>query len=69
VVWGAGAKAVGLLNTLHIAIDDGIRYVVNPRKSRRFVLGPAQQIVPPEHLRDYRPDVVIVMNAEYIREI
>jgi C-methyltransferase C-terminal domain len=49
VVRGAGAKAVGLLNMLHIAIDDGIRYVVdiNPRKSRRFVLGTAQQIVPP----------------------
>jgi len=71
VVWGAGTKAVGLLNMLHISIDDGISYVVdiNPRESRRFVPGTAQQIVPPEHLPDYRPDVVIVMNAEYIREI
>ena len=71
MVWGAGTKAVGLLNMLHISIDDGISYVVdiNPRESRRFVPGTAQQIVPPEHLPDYRPDVVIVMNAEYIREI
>jgi hypothetical protein len=29
----------------------------------------AQKIVSPEHLRHYRPDVVIVMNAEYVREI
>jgi len=55
VVWGAGTKAVGLLNMLHISIDDGISYVVdiNPRESRRFVPGTAQQIVPPEHLREY----------------
>jgi hypothetical protein len=48
VVWGAGAKAVGFPNMLHIAIDDGISYVVdiNSRKSRRFVPGTAQKIVP-----------------------
>ena len=71
VLWGAGTKAVGFLNMLHISVDHGIKYVVdiNPRKSGRFVPGTAQQIVPPEHLRVYRPDVVIAMNAEYVSEI
>jgi SAM-dependent methyltransferase len=71
VLWGAGTKAVGFLNMLDIISDGGIKYVVdvNPRKSGRFVPRTAQKIVSPEHLRHYRPDVVIVMNAEYVQEI
>jgi SAM-dependent methyltransferase len=71
VLWGAGTKAVGLLNMLHTSSDHEIEYVVdiNPRKSGRFVPGTAQQIVSPEHLRVYRPDVVVVMNPEYVSEI
>lgn len=71
VLWGAGTKAVSFLNMLHISVDHGIKYIVdiNPRKSGRFVPGTAQQIVPPEHLRIYRPDVVVAMNAEYVSEI
>jgi hypothetical protein len=34
-----------------------------------YVVGTGQQIMPPEFLRDYRPDVVFVMNATYIDEI
>ena len=71
VLWGAGTKAVGFLNMLDLTSDGGIKYVVdvNPRKSGRFVPRTAQKIVSPEHLRHYRPDVVVVMNAEYVRDI
>jgi len=71
VVWGAGTKAVSFLNMLAIGVDNGIEYVVdiNPRKAGRFMPGTAQTIVPPDHLSDYVPDTVIVMNREYAGEI
>jgi len=69
VVWGAGSKGVTFLNTLKL--PDQIKYVVdiNPRKQGMFVAGTGQQIVPPEFLQTYRPDVVIVMNPIYRDEI
>ncbi len=68
VVWGAGSKGVTFLNTL--GIGDEIEYVVdvNPRKQGKHVAGTGQTIVPPEFLREYRPEVVIVMNPIYLRE-
>lgn len=70
VLWGGGTKAVSFLNMLALEAD-GIEYVVdiNPRKVGRFVPGTAQKIVPPEYLRDYRPDIVVVMNREYATEV
>jgi 2-polyprenyl-3-methyl-5-hydroxy-6-metoxy-1,4-benzoquinol methylase len=69
VIWGIGSKGVTLLNTLNIR--DQIEYVIdiNPYKQGMYVVGTGQQIMPPEFLRDYRPDVVFVMNATYIDEI
>jgi SAM-dependent methyltransferase len=69
VVWGAGAKGIGFLNMLKI--DEGIQYVVdiNPRKHGKYMAGTGQQIVPPEFLKDYRPDVIIIMNPIYKEEI
>jgi hypothetical protein len=71
VIWGAGVKAVGFLTMLGIEAKDGVEYVVdiNPRKTGRFMPGTAQKIVSPGHLRDYRPDVVVVMNPAYLEEI
>jgi len=42
---------------------------INPRKQGMYVAGTGQKIVPPEFLRDYQPDVVIVMNPIYEGEI
>jgi len=69
VVWGAGSKGISFLNTLEIR--DGIRYVVdvNPRKWGCYVVGTGQEIVAPKFLREYKPDVVIVMDAGYKDEI
>jgi hypothetical protein len=52
-------------------VQDAITYVVdiNPRKHGHFVTGTGQQIVPPEFLQEYQPDVVIVMNPIYKDEI
>lgn len=69
VVWGGGSKGVTFLNILKTR--DMIRYVVdiNPRKEGMYVAGTGQQIVPPDFLKNYRPDVVIIMNANYHDEI
>ena len=42
---------------------------INPRKQGMYVAGTGQQIVPPEFLKYYQPDVVIVMNPIYESEI
>jgi hypothetical protein len=69
VVWGAGSKGTMFLNTLRT--QDCITYVVdiNPRKQGRYVAGAGQQIVPPDFLRTYDPDTVIIMNPVYRNEI
>lgn len=68
VVWGAGSKGVTFLN---IFKDRSIEYIVdlNPRKQGMYLPGSGQKIVPPEFLKDYQPDVVIVMNPIYEDEI
>jgi len=65
-----GSKAVGFLTTLHIN-DATIPFVVdiNPNKHGTYLPGTAQKIIAPRDLAAYQPDVVIVMNPIYVREI
>jgi SAM-dependent methyltransferase len=69
VIWGGGSKGVAFLTTLRI--EDEIEYAVdiNPYKHGTYMAGTGQEIVGPEFLREYRPDVVIVMNPIYEDEI
>lgn len=69
VVWGAGSKGVTFLNVL--SSYHKIEYVVdiNPRKRGKFVSGSGQEIVHPDFLSGYQPDIVIIMNANYQEEI
>ena len=69
VLWGAGAKGMMFLNKFRnlAAID----YVVdvNPHKHGKFVSGSGQEIVAPEFLKEYRPDVIFLANLNYREEI
>ena len=69
VIWGSGSKGVTFLNLL--ALKDKVKYAVdiNPRKQGKFIPGGGQEIVSPDTMKDYRPDVVIVMNPLYKEEI
>lgn len=69
VLWGSGSKAVAFLTTL--GVRDEVEYVVdvNPFRHGKYMPGAAQQIVAPECLVTYRPDVVVVMNPLYVEEI
>jgi SAM-dependent methyltransferase len=68
VMWGAGSKGVAFLNVIN---SKEIEYIVdiNSHKQGRFVPGIGTQVVSPEFLEDYRPDIVILMNALYEREV
>jgi len=68
VIWGAGSKGVTFLNVIN---DKKIEYIVdiNPHKQGRYVPGIGTRVVSPGFLKDYRPDIVILMNALYGREV
>ncbi len=70
VLWGGGSKGVAFLTTLGQSLDD-IAYAVdiNPIKTGTFMAGTGQEIVAPAFLKEYRPDVVIIMNPVYRDEI
>lgn len=70
VLWGAGAKAVVLLNRVPAA-REAIAAVVdqNPAKQGRFVSGSGHPIVAPERLRELAPAHVLVVNGIYEREV
>lgn len=69
VVWGSGSKGVAFLTTLKVF--DEIEYVVdiNPYRQGTYMPVTGQEIVSPDFLSEYRPDVVIIMNSVYVIEI
>jgi hypothetical protein len=69
VLWGSGSKGVAFLTTL--GIRDEVEFVVdiNPRKHGTFMAGTGQEIVSPEFLQEYEPDIVVIMNPAYKGEI
>lgn len=69
VVWGSGSKCVSFMSTL--GVKDEIEYIVdiNPFRHGKYLPGIGKKIMPPEILRKYKPDVVIVMNPIYYNEI
>ena len=69
VIWGSGSKGVTFLNI--IKAQKYIEYAVdiNPHKQGKYVPGTGQKIVPPEFLKGYRPDIIVIMNPIYQREI
>lgn len=70
VVWGSGSKGVAFLHAVPL-VGNEIEYVVdvNPNRHGKFMPGTGQEIVGPDFLIDYRPDLVIVMNQIYLEEI
>ena len=67
--WGSGSKCVGFMTTLNVL--DEIEFVVdiNPLRHGKFIPGVGKQILSPEVLRNFKPDVVIIMNPVYLIEI
>ncbi len=60
---------MSFLNALNC--EGVIQYVVeiNPHKQGKYIPGTGQKIVPLEFLAEYQPDIVIITNALYEREM
>ncbi len=69
VAWGSGGKGIGFLNLSDT--EKIIPYIVdiNPNRQHKFIPGSAQKIIPPEFLRDYQPDIIVITNPLYTQEI
>jgi SAM-dependent methyltransferase len=70
-LWGSGARAVIYLNMLGFDRAQTVACAVdiNPRKHGAFLPGTAQEVVAPDQLPAFRPDVVLFMNPIYANEI
>lgn len=69
VIWGAGSKGVAFLTTIGVGDELGYAVDINPHKHGFFMPGTGHEVVSPESLVEYRPDVVLVMNGIYEEEI
>jgi SAM-dependent methyltransferase len=69
VIWGASSKGVAFLTSLESGPSVEYAVDINPFKKGRFLPGAGQQIVGPDFLQDYEPDLVVVMNSIYLEEI
>jgi SAM-dependent methyltransferase len=68
-LWGAGSKAAGFLTALNVTDEVGCVVDINPNKHGYYQAGTQQRIVAPQSLKEYQPDVVIIMNPIYREEI
>ena len=69
VIWGTGSRGVNFLNLVDKDLVVEYAIDINQFKHGNYVAGTGQKIMPPEFLREYRPDKVIVMNPIYLEEI
>jgi hypothetical protein len=69
VIWGSGSKCVAFLTTL--GFSEEIEYVVdiNPYRYGKFIPGLGKQIMAPSKLKEFPPDIILVMNPVYLNEI
>ncbi|MFY9691065.1 MAG: class I SAM-dependent methyltransferase [Candidatus Acidiferrales bacterium] len=68
-VWGAGAKGAMFLNAFAGAGSPECIVDVNPRKWGLYIPGTGQEIASPEFLKQFRPDVLLILNPNYRDEI
>ena len=68
VVWGGGSKGITFLNVLR---PRSVEFIVdvNRLKHAKYIPGTGQQIVTPDFMKEYRPDVIIGMNPNYREEM
>ena len=70
ILWGAGGRAVALLNFAGIT-SDRLQHIIdiNPNKWGTFIPGTGQEISGPEVLRHIRAGRILVVNPAYLDEV
>ncbi len=69
IAWGAGARAVTFFNLFDIKNEVPYIIDINTNRHGKFLPGSGQQIVAPEFIHSYQPDLVIITNPTYAEEI
>lgn len=68
-LWGGGSKAVSFLTTLGLGEEVKAAVDINPYKQGKFTPGTGHPVIAPDALKNDPPDLVVVMNPIYVREI
>lgn len=68
-LWGGGSKAVAFLTTLGLTDEVAVVVDINPFKQGKFMPGTGHAVISPEALKDYAPDLIVVMNPIYLEEV
>ena len=70
VVWGAGTKAITMLNLVADAAESVAGVVdINPAKRGAFIPGVGTEIIGPAEIASIRPDLVVLANGMYRDEV
>ena len=69
VLWGGSSKTVAFLHALNLHDEIGVVVDINPNKHGTFLAGSGHEVVSPQYLKAYEPDMVIVMNPIYKEEV
>ena len=69
IAWGAGARAVTFFNLFDIIEEVPYIVDININRHGKYLPGSAQEIVAPEFVISYQPELVIITNPTYANEI
>jgi hypothetical protein len=68
-IWGGGSKCVAFLAANGIGPEVTHVVDINPHKQGKYLPQTAHRVAPPISLKDAKPELVIVMNEIYLKEI
>lgn len=69
IAWGAGARAVTFFNLFDIKKEVPYIVDINTKRQGKFLPGSGHEIVAPEFVPTFAPDLVIITNPTYAEEI
>ncbi|MFT4825337.1 MAG: SAM-dependent methyltransferase [Halioglobus sp.] len=69
IAWGAGARAVTYFNLFELSQEVPCIVDVNEKRQGKYLPGSGQEIVAPEFIQTYQPELVIITNPTYEVEI
>jgi len=68
-IWGAGSKGVAFLTSVGLREEVDYAIDINPNKHGFFLPGTGHEVIMPASLCERPPDLVVIMNGIYQREI
>lgn len=69
IAWGAGARSVSFFNIFDLTEKVPNIIDINEKRHGKFLPGTGQSIVNPDFIKTFQPDLVIITNPTYSKEI